>query len=715
MSSIKFASLNFDRRPAATLLLFACLAGGVHAQSPRDLNVLKPASSQVPRGYALVIGVSSYKNLDAAKNLQFAETDADQIYRVLISQEGGAFPAENVHRLLGEQATLQNVRHELEEWLPSVAKPEDRVVVYFAGHGVVENEVGYFAPYDLDLDRIAPTAYPMGTMTEVLSNRVKARWKVLLTDACHSGKMNAETTDAAISARIDSSSAAAQFLSFAATKGNERSFEDPKLSTGFGLFSYFLAQGLQGNADNDPCDGWIRAGELVEYVRSNVRVYALEHGASQTPHAAGDFDPSMLLAKSNGCHLPQSMTGTAVIEVNLDDVEIFLDDRYVGKTSRDNPLSIPGLSDGPHTLRAAKSGYEDDVKQILIAPGQQIGVSIHIRYPHVVKPRAVEFGEKGERLLFTRRSTINPVNVLPLPRSQSSADLKLAREAFTLALKVDPTYARAYYELGIACQSLSDEPASISAFRRAIEIDPAFVEARIQFAGVLLERGDQDEAIRQLTESLRFDPSSDEAYSLIARAYLDKGVLDRCVESAHKAIDLNRANSMAHLWLADCVRKQADAAKSVSRFADAQENYREFLNLTNFSTPAYQLLAYHFFGFHIGGRAHPDRQASYDNLRKAGFLGICICERRTGNPLRAREDCERAIRYDPNDATSYFVLGLSQLGVFAKTESCSDAQSARASFTKMLSINGKLEEAKSARHYIDEIDGKMPALRRRGC
>ena len=34
-----------------------------------------------------------------------------------------AFRAENVHLLKGSQATLANIRHELEDWLPSVAQP----------------------------------------------------------------------------------------------------------------------------------------------------------------------------------------------------------------------------------------------------------------------------------------------------------------------------------------------------------------------------------------------------------------------------------------------------------------------------------------------------------------------------------------------------------------------------------------------------------------
>src|SRR5262249_52269292 len=100
------------------------------------------SSISVPRGYAVVIGVAKYQNLDNEAQLQFSETDADEISRVLISQQGGAFPAENVHRLIGKQASFANIRHELEEWLPSVAQESDRVVVYFAGHGLTKGGKG---------------------------------------------------------------------------------------------------------------------------------------------------------------------------------------------------------------------------------------------------------------------------------------------------------------------------------------------------------------------------------------------------------------------------------------------------------------------------------------------------------------------------------------------------------------------------------------------
>src|SRR3954469_17586588 len=122
-------------------------AQGTQPPQQRDL-VLEGAAkprlpTAVPRGYALVIGVAQYRNLEPAKQLRYPESDAAAVARVLINREGGSFPPENVHLLQGKDATLVNIRRELEQWLPSVAQPSDRVVVYFAGHGLVKNGRGF--------------------------------------------------------------------------------------------------------------------------------------------------------------------------------------------------------------------------------------------------------------------------------------------------------------------------------------------------------------------------------------------------------------------------------------------------------------------------------------------------------------------------------------------------------------------------------------------
>jgi tetratricopeptide (TPR) repeat protein len=721
----KARSLGMVTRVLAALVL----ASAAYAQTPQERDlVLGPKRattssppSGVPRGYALIIGISRYQNLGEAQQLQFPESDALAIRGVLTNTAGGAFPAENVHLLLGRQATLQNIRHELEVWLPSVAQPSDRVVVFFAGHGFVKNARGYLAGWDVDPDRLDSTAYPMATLGEVLARRVKAQSKVLLTDACHSGKINTETTNESLEAQF--SGLPPSFLTLTATTEREQSYEDPTLSTGFGLFTYYLAEAWNGGADNDPCDGRITADEMIEYVRSRVRRYAKERRLSQTPTARGDYDPAMVLGVAAGCtdsdaaSVP-SMLGTAVVDVNLDEVDLYIDGQLVGKVATGKPLVVPRLSSGLHEFTGVKAGFEPDRRQVMMAPGQEALVKLRIRRVREVKTSAIGLVAEGERLLYTQRSTVNPLNILPVERSQSDDDLRRARDLFAQALAEDPGFSKAAFNLGQANQLLSDADGSLAAFKRAIEIDPSYVDARSQYAAVLIESGDPEQAIRELTESLRLDGSNDELHAMLARAYWDKGVWQQAADTASRAIELNASNAQAHLWQADALRQlaalEADRSRREPLYAASREGYRTFLRLTNFSSGFFSRLAFHVIGHGIGSRSHADREGAYKSLRNAGFLGLCITEQKVGNARRAREYCERARKYAPNDPITYFLLGNINRDLYNLYESCGDLVAARRHYTKMLELNANLVEAKNARNYLEQIVGILPKLGCRG-
>jgi len=713
------------RRLLPLLLVLASVTLGAQQQAPRDL-VLAPKNkplqtkTAVPRGYALIVGIAKYQYLDDSKQLRFPETDADAFYRVLISHEGGAFPSENVHFLKGSQATLANVKQELEVWLPSVAQPSDRVVVYFAGHGFVQNGRGFLAPYDVKPDSLESSAYPMSTLGDVLANKVGAGWKVLLTDACHSGKVNAETTNEGLEEQFKS--LPASFLTLTATTEREQSFEDPQLETGYGFFTYYLVKAFSGYADNDPCDGRITADELIEYVRSNVRRYARERQLSQTPTARGDYEPEMLLGVAAACmsdgtaDKAASMLGNAVIESNLDDVDLYVDGKLIGRMSKSKPLLVPSLPVGLHEFRGEHEGYEPDRQEVMIAPGQEVAVSLRIRYVRKVKKPAEDLNAEGEKLLFTRRSSMSLMNLVPVERRQSEADLNKAASLFEKALAVDPTFALAAYHLGQVNQLLLKHEESVAAFRRAIAIDQTHVDARIECAAVLIEQGDPDQAIRELTEALRLDADNDVAYSMMARAYWDKAAWGRAVESADKAIAIRPSNAQAQLWKADAMRQLAAASTDpkvqLSLYADARTGYRTFLDLTNFSTGLGSKLAFHFIGLGVGSRRHADRQGAYDSLRSAGFLGLCLSEQKVGNPLKARDYCRRALGHSPNDPIAYFLLGNVNRDLFNARQSCDYLKDARSSYAKMLEINPHLDESKNARNYVGQIDGLLP---RAGC
>ena len=686
----------------------------------RDPAPSRPAG--VPRGYALVIGVGDYPNLDERQQLPFAESDAREMRRVLINPEGGAFWPENVRFLTGEDASLANIRQALEEWLPSVAQPDDRVVVYFVGHGFVENGRGYLAPADVDPSRLAETAYPMEALGDVMANRIRARWKALFTDACHSGGIHAETTDEALLQQLGS--LPQNFLNFSAARAAELAYYDERLASGFGFFTYFLTRALWGDADNDPCDGEVTADEVVQYVRYNVRQRARQHELYQTPSDRGRFDPRMPLGVNTEClgsDPERAQDGTALVEVNLDDVRVFVGGEFRGTVSGGGPpLEIPGLPAGDHQFRGVRQGYVDAKQTVVIPAGQVVTVNLSFRYrQQSVRPEAQRLNERGERLLHTRRSTRNLMDIY-FARSQDRSDLERARDLFAAAVEEDDEYAKAWSNLGHVQQLLGNYQESLDAYGEVIRLDPSDADARVRLAGALVELGDANAAFRQLADAELLEPATDEAYARLARAYLDKDAWEQTVAVARQAIELNDSNSMARLYRAEAVRRLAAGATSSAErqsiFRGAREDYRTFVKLTDFESSLGEKLAFYFIGFGIGRRGHADREDVLRSVRGTAFLGLCIIERILHNPWRAREHCRSAIENNNDSELAYYRLGLVNVDLVDATsdgdEKCGHFAAAERSFMRVIELNPVVDEADASRRALGGLRQYGPQI---GC
>src|SRR5690349_20106193 len=303
-------------------------------QQQRDLKVerldeplpLPKGTPLPPRSYAVIVGISGYRNLPENLQLKYAERDAQSIYTILISPEGGNFKAENVHLLLGDRAGLAAIRREIDEWLPSVAREDDRVLIYFAGHGFMYQGKGYLAPFDFDLNKVAQTGYPMDELGTVIGGKIKAKSKILLTDACHSGAITPEDTE---SLNQTLGGLQKSLFSLTASRARERSFESPDLKGGHGVFTYYVVSGMAGSADAD-ADGIVTADKLAEYVHTQVREYT--SGKQNPTSDKSNFDSKMLLAyipsNAKPAAAPAPKYGGLVFESNMDDVEVFLDGIY---------------------------------------------------------------------------------------------------------------------------------------------------------------------------------------------------------------------------------------------------------------------------------------------------------------------------------------------------------------------------------------------------
>ena len=218
----------------------------------------------------------------------------------------------------------------------------------------------------------------MDTLGTVAGSKIKAKWKVMITDSCHSGAITPDADAAQYNRSLLDLSRS--MFSLTASRDRERSFESKDWGGGHGIFTYYVVKGLEGSADEDG-DGIVTADELADYARRNVR--EATKGMQNPTSDRGSFDPKMGLsyipASLRSSNAPPPKNGTLVFETNMDGVEVFVDGVSQGVISKSTPLRLPGLKPGNHTIQGVKQGYEPDgPREEMVYPGRDSTVSLKI-------------------------------------------------------------------------------------------------------------------------------------------------------------------------------------------------------------------------------------------------------------------------------------------------------------------------------------------------
>ncbi len=672
---------------------------GESQDGQRDLKTFKPGGTAatssdmpvaIPRSYALVVGISHYANLPQTAQLHYPGRDAEEMYTTLISPEGGQFPPEHVHRLVDAEATEANIRKELEQWLPSVTKPDDRVLIYFAGHGFVSGGKGYIAPYDIDLHNVAGTAYSMDRLGQVIGSQIKGKWKVLLTDTCHSGAITPEADRAELNKTL--LDLRTSLFSLTASRDRESSYESADYGGGHGIFTYYVVQGMNGAADTNG-DGVVSADELAEYVHSNVRQATK---AAQNPTSErGSFDPKMVLAFNptlrKAAAPPQAQFGSLVIESNMDDTEIWVDGKSVGIVKKGGSLKLPGIAPGTHTVKGVHLGYEPDgPREQQVYPGQATTISLHITIARQRNKAAVDLLDQG----------------IVAYRNGYEANYRKAADDFKKAIALDPQYSAPYVYLGRVQHALYQDNDALASFRKAIEIDPDYLEARTSYAAALLDQGDLDESTRQLDVVTRRNAENGVAWYLLSQAYARKAAYPQCREAANKAVQFTPNNGEAHFWLAECQRK-------LDQPVDAEREYTRYLELTNFDSGTAGKLNYYLVGFLVGaGKKTRAAQADiWKEQRGSANLGLCECEDMQKHYASALPLCQRALSYMPDDMLAHYRTAMIYVEQSNQKASPALLSAARTHFQRVIAVNPDTEQATRARTYISRIDTALAQAR----
>lgn len=239
------------------------------------------------KSYALVIGVDRYPT-PKWPDLTYARDDAEAVARFLKNQ------GFQVIELYDQQANKNAIIEKMQNYLARVVRKNDRVLVFFAGHGYTEElageDWGYIVPYHIRAQTSA--GYISMEELQTLSKKMgKAKHQLLIMASCYGGLLG-KTRGGGVDPNIPNYLAEvtkrkARLIITAGGKDQEVVDGGPRELS---VFTGHLIEALQDGLADTNGDGYITYSELASYL------VPIASNAYQTPapgtlpgHGMGEF------------------------------------------------------------------------------------------------------------------------------------------------------------------------------------------------------------------------------------------------------------------------------------------------------------------------------------------------------------------------------------------------------------------------------------------
>ena len=265
----------------------------------KDIMVAPLGQSIYQNAIAIVIGAEEYQD-KAIAPAPYAARDAE----VMTEYFRKSLSIKDVRTYTDGQATRSELKRLFDPQRGSLAYSivpgQTDLYVYYSGHGVPMTTPDggkdvFLIPYDVGKDWISEDGYSLNKLYNDLAS-LNAKSVTVILDACFSGSSRTSEVFQSQSIAnqkfviVDETDMEQPWLNnpsfrvFTSSRGDQTSQANDR--TRSGRFTYYLAVGLQGDADKDG-NGKIMMSELVEFVTSNVDK---ETSGQQTPQFNGNSD-----------------------------------------------------------------------------------------------------------------------------------------------------------------------------------------------------------------------------------------------------------------------------------------------------------------------------------------------------------------------------------------------------------------------------------------
>jgi len=396
------------------------------------------------RTIAVLVGIDRYDSRQIT-DLQAAVRDAKGLAETVTDQ--GIAEPEDVKLLTSDEGlrspsrpTKSNIISHL-KWAQRVAQADDTFIFFFSGHGISRWGKSHILPVDantVDPDLAALTSLALDDIQNLLSG-VRCRHQIVIMDCCRNDPESAKGAednqatasfirDVKVVGQVGHQRAGAQtsWVLFSCEEG-QRAYERPDGT--HGVFTYFLIQGLRGQAARA---GEITVADLCKYVEERVPHYfAAEpnfaRGTAQTPWHATAGTGAAVLARigpqpATAKPVPLQTIATLRVEGTPKGAQVLVDGEHRGSVPCNLTFDLGAEPTRSVEVLAQMEGYRSGAAQVTLERGREAlwSVALQERYPSIsshlgnpgpgyepgVTPKKLGWGNDGQA--YPSKFVVNP-------------------------------------------------------------------------------------------------------------------------------------------------------------------------------------------------------------------------------------------------------------------------------------------------------------------
>lgn len=558
-------------------------------QPEPELKASSPGLSG--KTYALLIGISRYKDDPPVTSLQFADKDAETFAALLRTPIAGQLESQDQIRLLtNENATRAAVDDAVRELASVHGTAENSLIIFVAAHGVylkteedpdthkVIQRDPYILTFESNPQDAKTTGYPMDEFRQMVAEQALHFGRVLVfLDVCHAGNVGGIGGGNELEPTVRKvwEGRAGEFALMLASHAKKFALESANFGGGHGAFSYFLISGLNGAAA-PPGETSITFSNLAVYVVKNVSEFTRSR---QTPDYIATDDDMVLVNDTRKENLqlapakplseqevrslrPRDSQARsapqrpAASQSQADAFESAIrDGRLLPEDSGNASDLLAALRRDPNETPSSIRGRERRLEVALEDRGQEV-LSRYLEGEEIPQTQA-DFDRCGRLFEEAARLRSNA----PFDQSRAlfcqgrarifAGQFDDAQRLLERSIQLDSERAYAYNALGIAhleriARTGQGFDAAANAFRTSSRFAPYWAYPLHNLALVNSERGDYDGAIKLYAYAMSIAPRYSYLPYNLGLLYSRVGDLDNASRWFRNALQVLEANGLAH-------------------------------------------------------------------------------------------------------------------------------------------------------------------------